>query len=331
MSISPSRARGLLAKIAGRRVLVIGDVMLDHYIWGNATRISPEAPVPVVEVARDSYVAGGAGNVAVNCTSLGARTALAGFIGTDEAGLRLRAVLKSAHIEALPVGGRGATIIKSRVILQHQQLCRLDREDPPEAYRVDARSETRRLKKAIAASDAVIFSDYAKGLVSDELIAAVSAEARRQGKLVALDPKPKRPMHFTDVDLITPNRSEAAQLAGLPWRLGRPFPGEEICQRIHERHRVKYLVVTLSEDGLLLSTEGKVVRQIPTAAREVADTSGAGDTSLAGIVLALIVGADLETAAHFANAAAGVVVGKLGTATVTPSELVAYVSHRPKQ
>lgn len=319
----------MLKKIAGRQILVIGDVMLDHYIWGNATRISPEAPVPVVEVARDSYVAGGAANVAVNCTSLGARTTLAGFIAGDEAGDRLRSLLKSAKIAAISVGGHGATIIKSRVILQHQQLCRLDREDEPEAYRVDPAATTRLLKRAIAQSDAVVFSDYAKGLITDELITAITLEAHRQGKLVALDPKPKRVMHFTGIDLITPNRSEAAQLAGVAWRPGRPFPGNEICQRIHERHQIKHLIVTLSEDGLLLSTEGKVVRQIPTAAREVADTSGAGDTSLAGLILALSVGENLETAAHFANAAAGVVVGKLGTASVTPAELLAYIAQTP--
>ena len=329
MSISAAKTRSILEKISRRKVLVIGDAMLDHYIWGNATRISPEAPVPVVEVARDTYVPGGAANVAVNCTSMGASAQLAGVIGDDDAGVRLRAVLKERGVKALPLGGKGPTIIKSRVILQHQQLCRLDRESLPEEYRVDAQAAVRRLRGAIENSDAVIFSDYAKGLISNELIAAVSKVAREKGRLVALDPKPKRPMDFSDLDLITPNRSEAAQLAGIEWRSGRPFPAEDVCRRIHQRHRVKFLVVTLSEDGLLLSLEGRVVRQIPTAAREVADTSGAGDTSLAAIVLALAVGADLETAAHFANAAAGVVVGKLGTATVTPAELVAYVSHRP--
>lgn len=328
MSISPARVRSLLEKISTRRVLVVGDVMLDHYIWGNATRISPEAPVPVVEVSRDTYVAGGAANVAVNCKSLGAVTALAGTIGNDEAGKRLRSVLESSGIVAVPLAGKGATIIKSRVILQHQQLCRLDREDQPEAYHVNARAAARQLKQELDRCDAVLISDYAKGLVTDELIAGLAMEAKQRGKFVALDPKPKRPMSFTDIDLVTPNRGEAAQLAGVAWRPGRPFPADEICQKIHERHRIKYLVVTLSEDGLLLSSEGKVVRQIPTAAREVADTSGAGDTSLAAMVLALAVGADLETAAHFANAAAGVVVGKLGTATVSPQELVAYVSHR---
>jgi D-beta-D-heptose 7-phosphate kinase/D-beta-D-heptose 1-phosphate adenosyltransferase len=328
MAISAAKVRSLLQRIRKKRILVVGDVMLDQYIWGNATRISPEAPVPVVEVARDTYVPGGAANVAVNCTSLGAAATLAGVIGDDAAGAHLRTELRARGVAAVPLKAEGPTIIKSRVILQHQQLCRLDREAPPEAYRLDPRAVARRLRTAVAASDAVIFSDYAKGLVSDELITELAALARAAGCLTALDPKPKRPMHFSDLGLITPNRGEAAQLAGVDWRPGRPFPGEEICRRIHERHRVQNLVVTLSEDGLLLSREGRVLRQIPTAAREVADTSGAGDTSLAAIVLALTAGADLETAAHFANAAAGVVVGKLGTATVSPAELVAYVSQR---
>lgn len=327
MSISLPRTKALLRKIARKRVLVIGDVMLDHYIWGNATRISPEAPVPVVEVSHDTYVAGGAANVAMNCRSLGARVALAGVVGKDDAGKRLHTVLDAAGIEAIPIPSKGSTIIKSRVILQNQQLCRLDREEHPESYHVNTRDVVRRLRRELDSCDAVLVSDYAKGLITDDLISEIAREARKRGTFVTLDPKPKRPMHFTDVDLITPNRSEAAQLAEVPWRPGRTFPAAEICRKIHERHRVKYLVVTLSEDGLLLSTEGKVLRQIPTAAREVADPSGAGDTSLAAMVLALAVGADLETAAHFANAAAGVAVGKLGTATVSPSELMAYVSH----
>ncbi|MBE7537559.1 MAG: hypothetical protein HS122_04010 [Opitutaceae bacterium] len=328
MSISPSRAKRLLERISNKRVLVVGDVMLDHYIWGNATRISPEAPVPVVEVSHDTYVAGGAANVAMNCRSLGAGAALAGIFGRDEAGRRLRSLLDSAGIAAIPIAGRGSTIIKSRVILQHQQLCRLDREENPEAYHADAKAVVRRLEHELDACDAILVSDYAKGLVTDDLIQCLATEARKRRIFVTLDPKPKRPMHFTDIDLITPNRAEAAQLADVPWRPGRPFPADEICRKIHERHHVKYLVITLSEDGLLLSSEGRIVRQIPTAAREVADPSGAGDTSLAAMVLALAANADLETAAHFANAAAGVSVGKLGTATASPRELIAYISHR---
>ncbi len=318
----------LLKKISRLRILVIGDAMLDHYIWGNAHRISPEAPVPVVEVAQDTYVPGGAANVALNCTSLGAKTTLAGFMGKDEAGEQLRKLLRAAKIKTISTKGNGATIIKSRVILQHQQLCRLDREDPPEAYAMKAPAALRLLRKELASCDAVLFSDYAKGVVTEELINVIATEAKALGKFVALDPKPKRPIRFTNVDVISPNRMEAAQLAGLEWHPGRPFPAEEICRLIHEKYQVKHLVVTLSEDGLLLSTEGKIVKQIPTAAREVSDPSGCGDTSLAGLVLAMMAGAKLETAAHFANAAAGVVAGKLGTATVTPKELLAYVARR---
>jgi D-beta-D-heptose 7-phosphate kinase/D-beta-D-heptose 1-phosphate adenosyltransferase len=162
-------------------------------------------------------------------------------------------------------------------------------------------------------------------LLTDQLVERVSALARSAGKLLALDPKPKRSLRFHDLDLITPNRREALQLAGIEPEPHTPFPAAEVCARLHELYRTRNLVITLSEDGMLLSTDGKIGRTIPTAAREVYDVSGAGDTALASLVLALAAGADLETAAHFANAASGVVVGKLGTATVTPDELLAYI------
>ncbi len=324
MAISPAKTRALLKKIARLRLLVIGDVMLDHYIWGDATRISPEAPVPVVEINRDTFTPGGAANVALNCADLGAKAGIAGFIGDDDAGRQLAALLRERGVKPIATAGSGKTIIKTRVILQSQQLCRLDRESAPSAYRMEARAAARLLGREITACDAVIFSDYAKGLLTDDLVAEITAKAHQAGKLVALDPKPKNPLQFRDLDLITPNRREAAQLAGIELSSHEPFPAAEICRRIHERHRVRNLVITLSEDGMLLSRDGQVLKQIPTAAREVYDVSGAGDTSIAALVLALAAGADLETAAHFANAASGVVVGKLGTATVTPAELLAY-------
>jgi len=326
MAISPAKTRALLKKISRLRILVIGDIMLDHYVWGDATRISPEAPVPVVEIKRDSYTPGGAANVALNCSALGAQASIAGFMGDDEAGRHLQALLKERGVKPVSTSGSGMTIIKTRVILQSQQLCRLDRESPPPAYRMPAASAARLLAREIAVCDAVIFSDYAKGLLTDDLVSTISARARAAGKLVALDPKPKNPLCFSDLDLITPNRREAAQLAGIELSSHEPFPAEEICRRLHERYRIRNLVITLSEDGMLLSRDGSVLKQIPTAAREVFDVSGAGDTSIAALVLALAAGADLETAAHFANAASGVVVGKLGTATVTPDELLAYTA-----
>jgi D-glycero-beta-D-manno-heptose-7-phosphate kinase len=318
----------LLKKIAGVRVLVVGDVMLDHYIWGDATRISPEAPVPVVDIARDSWTAGGAANVAMNIASLGARCAVAGFIGKDDAGTRLTTILHGKKITTIPTPGEAPTILKTRVLVQHQQLCRLDREAPASAYHFPPAKADALLKKEIEACDAVILSDYAKGILSDELVARVTKLARTARKFVSLDPKPKRKLAFHGLDLITPNKREALQLAGIELLPHTPFPAAEVCARLHELYATKYLVITLGEDGMLLSSDGKILKTIPTAAREVFDVSGAGDTSLAALVLALTAGASLELAALFANAAAGVVVGKLGTATVTPEELLAYVNHR---
>jgi D-beta-D-heptose 7-phosphate kinase/D-beta-D-heptose 1-phosphate adenosyltransferase len=284
--------------------------------------------VPVVDIARDSWTAGGAANVALNIASLGAKCAVAGFIGNDEAGAKLTSILHEKKITTIATPGEAPTIVKTRVLVQHQQLCRLDREAAPPAYVVPAAKTDSLLRRHIAAADAVILSDYAKGILTDDFVARITGLAKAAGKFIALDPKPKRQLAFHGVDLITPNKRESLQLAGIDWAPHTPFPAAEVCARLHERYATKHLVITLGEDGMLLSADGKVQKTIPTAAREVYDVSGAGDTSLAALVLALVAGAPLETAAHFANAAAGVVVGKLGTATVTPQELINYVNHR---
>ena len=326
MAITAEQTHALLKKISALRILVVGDVMLDHYIWGDATRISPEAPVPVVDIVRDTYAAGGAANVALNIADLGAHAVVAGCLADDEAGRKLQQLLRERDVQAVVAPCAGATILKTRVIVQHQQLCRLDRESPPGVYTVSANAlfDTV-LGDAIRAADAVVLSDYAKGLLDNALVEKVSRLARADGKFIALDPKPRRKLAFRDLDLITPNKKESFQLAGLEPDLHEPFPADQICARLHELYRTRHLVITLGEEGMLLSENGRVTGRIPTAAREVFDVSGAGDTALAALVLALRAGSDLETAAHFANAAAGVVVGKLGTATVTPRELLAYV------
>jgi D-glycero-beta-D-manno-heptose-7-phosphate kinase len=329
MSIPPAKAKALLKRITGLRILVIGDVMLDHYIWGDATRISPEAPVPVVDIARDSWKAGGAANVAANIAALGARCSVYGFIGGDENGRRLKDILRDQGVDAIAAPGSGTTIVKTRVMVQHQQLCRLDRESAPSSYEGDAAKAARLLSKAIKACDAVVLSDYAKGLLTDALVSRVTGLARAEGKFVALDPKPRHPLAFSGLDLITPNKKEALMLAGIEPAPGAAFPAAAVCSRLHERYATKNVVVTLGEDGMLLSAAGRVVKTIPTAAREIYDVSGAGDTALAGLVLALTSGAGLEDAAHFANAAAGVVVAKLGTATVSPDELLDHLSRAP--
>jgi rfaE bifunctional protein kinase chain/domain len=314
----------LFKKISRLRILVVGDVMLDHYLWGDATRISPEAPVPVVDIARDTWTPGGAANVAFNVASLGATCTIAGFFGRDEEGARLAQILQSKAIATIATPGSGRTIVKTRVLVQHQQLCRLDRESPPASYRLSARQAEALLGEAIRSHDAVVFSDYAKGILTNDVVARVTKLARAAGAFVALDPKPKRALAFHGLDLITPNKRESLQLAGLEPPPHTPFPAAAVCARLQALYGAKNLVITLGEDGMLLSTGGRILSTIPTAAREVYDVSGAGDTSLAALVLALTAGTSLVQAAHFANAAAGVAVGKLGTAAVTPAELLAY-------
>jgi D-beta-D-heptose 7-phosphate kinase/D-beta-D-heptose 1-phosphate adenosyltransferase len=329
MSIPPAKAKALLKRITGLRILVIGDVMLDHYIWGDATRISPEAPVPVIDIARDSWSAGGAANVAVNIAGLGAQCTVFGFVGGDADGTRLRSILKEKGVAAIVSPGDAMTIVKTRVMVQHQQLCRLDRESPPPSYAADAGRAGKLLANEIRACDAVILSDYAKGLLTDGLVALVTKLARDEKKFIALDPKPKNQLAFNGLDLITPNKREALQLAGIEPAQGARFPAADVCARLHELYNTRNIVVTLGEDGMLLSASGKVIKTIPTDARAIYDVSGAGDTALAALVLALTSGAGLEEAAHFANAAAGVVVAKLGTATVSPDELLDHASRSP--
>lgn len=319
--------KSLLQKIAEKRVLVVGDVMLDHYIHGDATRISPEAPVPVVNVQRDRFVAGGAANVALNIRSLGAAAALCGLFGTDSAGADLEKILEKNTIAFPPAFRRPEvqTIIKSRVVVRNQQLCRIDRELPPAAYALTAPDVCAALEEEISRADAVIVSDYAKGAIDMALLEKLLPAAQARGALVSLDPKPRRRLPFEGIGLITPNRNEAIELADIGNEIsGNDFPAEEICRRIWEKHHPQMLVITLGADGMLLSREGKIEKLIPTYAREVFDVSGAGDTVIASLTLALAAGADLESAAHFANTAAGIVVGKFGTATVSPEEILAF-------
>ena len=316
----------LLENIAKLHVLVIGDLMLDHYIWGDASRLSPEAPVPVVRVGHDTYTAGGAANVAANLRALGVRVSVVGTFGADAHGRTLQANLAERGIACGDAwqNDRVATVVKTRVMCRNQQLCRIDRENAASVYALPEK-HVDGLRGAIAAADAVIISDYAKGVVTSELIRHVQAMARPR-QVVALDPKPRPELSFSRVTLTTPNKAEALQLAGLSGMADDGFPAAEVVARIHERHAPEHLVVTLGGEGMLLSTGGLPGRRLPTAAREVFDVSGAGDTVIATMTAALAAGADIERAAALANLAAGVVVGKLGTATASPAEILAHAA-----
>ena len=312
----------ILSAIASRRILVIGDVMLDKYVWGDASRLSPEAPVPVVRVDRETAVAGGAANVAFNLAALGARADLFGWVGEDPDGRRLRELLAEGRVSLLPgaVSPTIPTIVKTRVVCRRQQVCRLDREAEASVYGVTDADLRDVLAPAVAKADAILLSDYAKGLLTTETIRGVLALPGRP-PIVTLDPKPRTGIDYAGVTLMTPNRAEALRLAGIDDAPG-PFPAEAVCAAIHARFAPKHLVITLGPDGMLLSEGGRPLERIPTFAREVFDVSGAGDTVIAALTLAIAAGFPLADAARFANTAAGVVVGKLGTATATPEEIL---------
>lgn len=320
----------ILGAIRNVRILVIGDLMLDHYIWGDVNRISPEAPVPVLHVMRESHSAGGAANVALNVAALGGQASLMGMLGEDEAGRHLTRMLGDAGIDfsRCVVDPSVATIVKTRVVARTQQLCRIDREAARLAYALDSAADiTGLLEAALAATDAVIVSDYAKGVITQPLLDKLLVLAAARGTLVAVDPKPARHLNLRGAGLLTPNRHEALELAGLP----EPGPGElyplaEVCRRIHAACAPKWLVITLGADGMAVSRDGEVANQLATEAREIFDVCGAGDTVIATLTAALASGANAVEAAGLANLAAGVVVAKMGTATATALEIISSKS-----
>jgi D-beta-D-heptose 7-phosphate kinase/D-beta-D-heptose 1-phosphate adenosyltransferase len=319
----------LLIQLKSVRVLVIGDLMLDHYIWGDAHRISPEAPVPVVHVTKDTYTAGGAANVALNLANLGVETTLLGYFSMDEAGSRLSDILSSQGIKLLPSEpiDNAPTIIKTRVLVRNQQLCRIDREAGRESYCINQDEDFfQQLHKVLMDVNAVVISDYAKGVINQRLLDEIFSAAKMREIFIAVDPKPSRKLLFKGANLLTPNRSEAMELAGIGNQgHSENYPLAEICRKIDELYAPKLLVITLGADGMAICQEGKVIEILPTEAREVFDVSGAGDTVIATLTAALAAGANPHEAARLANAAAGCVVGHMGTAPIRLSELKSRV------
>jgi D-beta-D-heptose 7-phosphate kinase/D-beta-D-heptose 1-phosphate adenosyltransferase len=325
-----ARVKRFLAAIRQRRVVVVGDVMLDQFIWGRVSRISPEAPVPVVEFQRESFMPGGAANVARNLTALGAETELFGVTGRDTGARELRKLLQQHRVSAdglLALGSR-MTTRKTRIIAHQQQVARVDRESTdgldPEATRrvLDAVLNT------LPHADAVIVGDYGKGVVTQALLDELKAECRARGLWLSLDPKPVHQLDLHAVSLITPNRKEAFELAGVPDGARGAAPLKDarllaVAAKLLDTLSPALLLITLGDQGMLLCQHGRAPFHIPTVAQEVFDVSGAGDTVIASFTLAVAAGASPVEAAIFSNHAAGVVVGKVGTATVAPEELLA--------
>jgi D-glycero-beta-D-manno-heptose-7-phosphate kinase len=314
----------LLDRLSKLRILVVGDLMLDHYIWGDVHRISPEAPVPVVRVANDTWTAGGAANVALNLAGLGVEVAVLGHIGSDGDGARLGAILQSNNVRIHDVPGShdAPTIVKTRVIARNQQLCRIDRESQRVQRTLDPRLLADLIHGAVQGCQAVIVSDYAKGLVTQQLLDELRRTTSENGILLSLDPKPSRQLDLRGIGLLTPNRAEALQMAGADLADSTdPFPLDDICRSIHRQFAPSLLALTLGPDGMVIASGGEVQAILATEAREVFDVSGAGDTVIACLTAALAAGEPAAEAAAFANRAAGIVVGHVGTAPITRREL----------
>ena len=313
----------------GGRVLVAGDLMLDEFIWGKVSRISPEAPVPVVAVDRETFYPGGAANVARNLREFTAKTSVLGLTGEDSAGARLRELLSAGGIGTDGVVGRpGPTTVKTRIIARTQQVVRVDRELVEPVGPAQRQALLAALDKALPQTDAVILEDYGKGFFDEELAAEIIRRARAAGRIVAVDPNPGNPVAWRGATVVKPNRHEAFAAAGIPWSEPASHPLEdkkllEVGDTLLAKWEADQLLVTLSELGMMLFTKDGRCHHTPTRAREVFDVSGAGDTAIALYTLALCAGATPVEASEIANHASGVVVGKLGTATLTPDELLA--------
>jgi rfaE bifunctional protein kinase chain/domain len=328
-TLKRTRVRNLLTSASKARVLVIGDVMLDHFVWGTVARISPEAPVPVVDFQRESLMPGGAANVARNLTALKVKTELFGVVGRDDSAEQLRRLLLEYHIgcRGLLANDHRQTSVKTRIVAHKQQVVRIDRESRDH---LDGKL-TRRMLSSIASklndTAAVIVGDYGKGVVTQALLDGLKQLCRERGIWLSMDPKPVHHLNLNGFSLITPNRKEAFELAKLPdeTRNNNPLADMNlmmVAERLLKELRPAVLLITLGELGMLLCQRTHKPFHIPTVAQEVFDVSGAGDTVIATFTLAIAAGASPVEAAIVSNHAAGIVVGKIGTATVVPEELL---------
>ena len=314
-----SKLRKRIQAFEGLKVIVLGDLMLDRYIWGKVSRISPEAPVPVVEVVTSTSSLGGAGNVAANLRSLGAIPVLVGLVGGDEEGEWIRKSVADAR--GVFIDPKLPTTVKTRIIAHHQQVVRVDQEK----RRVLPQETEKKILDFIRQEphQGLIISDYNKGLLSRSLAKQLLPLARRKKVPVFVDPKVENFRNFSPVTLIAPNHLETERILHIPCRTSEQV--EAAGRRLMSLIKCRYLIIKRGEQGMSLFERDKKPLHIPTLAREVFDVTGAGDTVLAAASLALLAGASIREAAVLANAAAGIVVGKVGTATVTPAELVAVL------
>lgn len=309
----------LLNKTTRPKLLVIGDVMLDHFIFGDAERISPEAPVPVVTMEKESWILGGAANVAHNLSALNADVTLFGLVGQDETAWRLRSIAHDTGIDVrLFADTDRPTTIKIRILARGQQMLRVDRESRSKIGAELTAVVTEQLK-ALPPLDVVLISDYAKGFITHELMQAVLEAARRMNAPVLVDPKPANADCYKGAYLVTPNLKEAEEMSGI--RITDTASAQRASRLIQKKLRINAVLITMGAKGMVLHVTDDRCIHLPAMAREVFDVTGAGDTVIAVLAWALAQGAEMEEAAYLANVAAGIVVAKVGTSTISVQEL----------
>jgi rfaE bifunctional protein kinase chain/domain len=327
--MTPARLKTVLSRFRQQSILVVGDMMLDRFLWGKVSRISPEAPVPVVEITRESYFPGAAANVARNLRALGAPVKVLGVLGDDDAGEELRELLDQQGVDTLGliVDPNRPTTLKTRIVAHHQQVVRFDHEKADKVSPVTGRKILEHFASNVDEVAAIVYEDYGKGVLSQSLFNQMQKLARRRRKITAADPSARHPLRFAGLTAITPNRAEAFAAAGVAYaepadEVLADEPLTRVGRILLRKWKPENLLVTLGEHGMCLFRRGKRPHHIPTVAREVFDVSGAGDTVVATLTLALAAGASPVEAAEISNHAAGVVVGKIGTATCSTDELV---------
>lgn len=321
--MSNKRALAIMDNFSRSRILVVGDIMADHFIWGRVSRISPEAPVPVVEVKKDNFTLGGSANVLNNIHVMGGAVHLAGVVGSDETGRRILAEFRSRGVdtEGIVVEAERPTTLKTRIVAHGQQVVRFDRED---CRPVRAQSIRRILSYIESLRDdlqALVISDYNKGVVTRTLLEGIRKAIAGRPIFTCVDPKQRDFSVYQGFDIITPNHHEAGYAAGEPVQNGQDHI--RMGMKLLQQHDFKALLMTRGEEGMsLFEKNGRVKHtEFPTVAREVFDVTGAGDTVIGVLALSLAAGASFREAAYLANHAAGIVVGKVGTATVSRDEM----------
>ena len=308
-------------------ILVIGDIMLDRFIWGNVERISPEAPVPVVKVTRESYMAGGAANVAANIASLGGRSTIIGVTGQDQTGDTLLDILKEKNINTDQIirddknkeGKPRNTIVKTRVIAHSQQVVRVDREDQFELSNKSNEKIINFVKKNIDKFDVVVIEDYGKGVINKNILEAIIPFIKKHNKFIIVDPKEEHFSLYKGVSAITPNHHEAGRAVGKKITDFETllYAGNKLLEMLE----CDGVLITRGEKGMSIFEKGREPHHIPTIAQEIFDVSGAGDTVAATFSLALGAGLNMKQSTFLSNIAGGVVVGKIGVATINTREL----------